>query len=171
MVDALRVTTPDRVIVTTDYEADNIPYGVRGFVKPRPAKLCQDDTPMRAVLKYVAANLYTGDIVLLMQPNCYHPERAKFAQQVLDQKAGMTAVRYPDFWHPAYRVDGILPYHRQGLEPAYRPDGLIYRIPAAHLILLCPFRGPLIPVEGTINVDTEDDWVRLTAQYASDGER
>jgi hypothetical protein len=105
------------------------------------------------------------DTLLLMQPNCYHPERVRLAARVLAERAAGTSVRYPDFWHPAYAIGGKRPKTRQGLEPAYRPDGLLYRIPVAHLLMVDPFQGTFVPVEGTANVDSESDWTALNERY------
>jgi len=159
MLDALRI------IVTTDYAMDELPLAAQPYYAARPAHLCHDDTPMSLVLKHVARDFYPMDALLLMQPNCYHPERVRLATRVLAERAAGTSVRYPDFWHPAYAIGGKMPKSRQGLEPAYRPDGLLYRIPVAHLLMVHPFQGPYIPVEGTSNVDDERDWTRLLERY------
>jgi CMP-N-acetylneuraminic acid synthetase len=156
---------PAHVIVTTDYAMNDIPLSVWRYYTARPAHLCHDDTPMSLVLKHVARDMYPMDTLLLMQPNCYHPERVRLATRVLAERAAGTSVRYPDFWHPAYAIGGKMPKSRQGLEPAYRPDGLLYRVPVAHLLMVHPFAGNYIPVAGTANVDTEEDWFELREAY------
>lgn len=153
------------ILVTTDYPKDELPHAAQPWYVERPAHLCNADTPMTLVLKHAAQVMYPMDTILLMQPNCYHPERVKLAKRVLAERAAGTSVRYPDFWHPAYAIGGKLPKTRQSLEPAYRPDGLLYRILVSHLLLAHPFQGSYIPTEGTINVDTECDWLRLTERY------
>lgn len=153
------------IIVTTDYPKDELPLAVQPWHVERPAHLCHADTPMTLVLKHAAQVMYPMDTILLMQPNCYHPERLKLMKRVLLERAAGTSVRYPDFWHPAYAIGGKMPKTRQALEPAYRPDGLLYRIAVSHLMLAHPFQGSYVPVEGTINVDTECDWIRLTERY------
>jgi hypothetical protein len=162
--DALQLG-PREIVVTTDYGADEIPAEVRPYHVPRPAHLCHDDTPMTLVLKHAAQSMYPMDTILLMQPNCYHPHRVALATRVLKERAAGTSVRYPDFWHPAYAIGGKLPKTRQSLEPAYRPDGLLYRLQVGSLLLVHPFQGTFIPVEGTVNVDTEQDWLCLLERY------
>jgi hypothetical protein len=120
---------------------------------------------MSLVLKHVSQDMYPMDTILLMQPNCYHPDRVRLAQRVLKEKRAGTSVRYPDFWHPSYAIGGKMPKNRQGLDPVYRPDGLLYRIPVSHLLMVHPFTGTYIEVEGTSNVDTEQDWIQLRQRY------
>lgn len=156
---------PARIIVTTDYAISDIPASARPYHAERPAHLCHDSAPMSLVLKHVARDMYPMDTILLMQPNCYHPERVRLAHRVLKERAAGTSVRYPDFWHPAYAIGGKLPKSRQELAPAYRPDGLLYRLPVSHLLLITPFTGTYIPVSGTINVDSEYDWTELNERY------
>jgi hypothetical protein len=156
---------PAKVIVTTDYEACELPEKARPYWVTRPVHLCGPDTPMTLVLKHVAQDMYPMDTILLMQPNCYHPDRIRLSLRVLKENRAGTSVRYPDFWHPAYAIGGKMPKNRQGLDPAYRPDGLIYRIPVAHLLMVHPFTGTYIPTEGTANVDTECDWTNLRQRY------
>lgn len=162
--DALLLT--DRVIVTTDYAESDMPMAARPFYQRRPDHLCRDDSPMTLVLKHAAQSMYPSDTILLIQPNCYHSDRVRLAKRVLAEKAAGTSVRYPDFWHPAYAIGHKrMPPTRQGLEPVYRPDGLLYRMKVASLMLIDPFKGPYIPVEGTANVDTESDWTALNERY------
>lgn len=168
MEDALAVADPANVIITTDYAKDDLPRTVRRWHQERPAHLCSDTAPMSLVLKYVCREMYPMDTVLLFQPNVYHPERVWWAKRCVEKRLAGTSVRYPDFWHPDYALGKKgLPKVRQALEPAYRTDGLIYRVPVAHLLLIDPFVGTYAPVEGTINVDTEDDWLRLEATYGT----
>jgi len=164
VTDALALN-PTQVIVTTNYPMTDIPLMARPYYQERPPHLCQPDSPMSLVLKHVAQPMHAQDVILLMQPNCYHPERVRLAKRVLSERVAGTSVRYPDFWHPAYAIGGRMPKTRQGLEPAYRPDGLLYRVPVSHLILLDPFMGDYIPVVGTVNVDTEADWKDLMSRY------
>lgn len=164
--DALALT--ERVIVTTDYRVEELPEVARPYYAARPDHLCNADTPMTLVLKHVSQPMYVTDTILLLQPNCYHPERVRLAKRVLSERSAGTSVRYPDFWHPAYAIGGKLPKNRQGLEPAYRPDGLVYRVPVAHMMMIHPFSGSYIPTEGTVNVDTEQDWLRLCEQYGDE---
>jgi len=157
-----------RIIVTTNYPKEELSPLAQQFYQARPDHLCNPDTPMALVLKYVAQPMHPMDVILLMQPNCYHPERVRLAKRVLAERMAGTSVRYPDFWHPAYALGGrTLPKSRQGLEPAFRPDGLLYRVPVSHLLLLTPFLGDYIPVTGTVNVDTEEDWRTLNERYGS----
>jgi hypothetical protein len=165
LLDALRLT--DRVIVTTDYAQNALPQAAWAYYKERPTHLAHDTCPMSLVLKHVSQDMYPMDTILLMQPNVFHPERVKLAKRVLAERAAGTSVRYPDFWHPQYAIGGKLPRSRQELQPAYRPDGLLYRIPVSHLMLVDPYRGSYIPVEGTENVDSEQDWLHLQARYGS----
>jgi CMP-N-acetylneuraminic acid synthetase len=159
---------PARVVVTTDYDVGELPLAAQSHYEHRPAHLCKDDSPMSLVLKYVARAMHPSDILLLMQPNCFHPERVRLAQRVIKERAAGTSVKYPDFWHPAYALGGKTPKFRQGLEPAYRPDGLIYRLPVSHLMMVNPFSGSYVPVAGTANVDTESDWKALRVRYDDD---
>ena len=164
--DAIQIG-PTHIIVTTDYGLDEVPVSVRPYHVSRPAHLCHPDTPMTLVLKHVAQSMFPMDTILLMQPNCYHPDRLRLARRVLNERVAGTSVRYPDFWHPAYAIGSRSrrPKTRQSLEPAYRPDGLLYRVPVAHLLLLDPFDGDYVPVHGTVNVDTEADWEELNERY------
>ena len=158
---------PTSVIVTTNYAMTDLPLAVQPYYQERPEHLCRPDTPMSLVLKHVAQSMRTTDMILLMQPNCYHPDRLRLARRVLNERVAGTSVRYPDFWHPAYAIGSRSrrPKTRQSLEPAYRPDGLLYRVPVAHLLLLDPFDGDYVPVHGTVNVDTEADWEELNERY------
>ena len=157
--------SPFKIIVTTDYERESLGSIAQLYYERRPDHLCNHDTPMSLVLKHLAQDMYPMDTMLLMQPNCYHPERVRLAKRVLNERAAGTSVRYPDFWHPQYAIGGKMPKHRQGLEPAYRPDGLLYRIPVSHLMLLNPYAGSYIPTCGTVNIDTEADWTALNERY------
>ena len=157
---------PARIIVTTDYEAGELPEKARPYWVTRPAHLCGPDTPMALVLTHVSREFSSIDTLLLLQPNCYHIDRVRLALRVLKERAAGTSVRYPDFWHPAYAIGGKMPGNRQGLKPAFRPDGLVYRMPVAHLLMIHPFQGTYIQVEGTVNVDTEQDWLHLQERYA-----
>lgn len=159
---------PAGIVVTTDYRLDELPEAAHPYWEERPAHLCGHDTPMTLVLKLVSRSMYPMDTILLMQPNCYHPERVKLARRVLRERAAGTSVRYPDFWHPAYAIGGKMPKTRQSLEPAYRPDGLLYRVRVGSLLLIHPFEGTYVPVEGTVNVDTEQDWFRLQGRYGGE---
>ena len=108
---------------------------------------------------------------VLIQPNCYHPDRATIIRRVIEGGYGMTVERVPDHWHPAYAFSADwqgkmrLPSTRQGLPAMVRPDGLVYVVRAEDLDSPCIYRGPGLVVEGTHNVDTEADWDRLVEAH------
>ena len=166
---------PGRVILTTDYSLSELPDRLWWAWHRRPDDLCHDDTPMSDVLLWVAhqRKMRPEDWILLLQPSSFHPERVALARLLTEQDAGMTGMAYPDRWHPYYAVDVThgLPQRRQGLPTVYRPDGLVYRVRVDALSEVEPFTGPLMPVDGTVMVDTEADWRELVRRHGRPQDR
>ena len=160
---ALCVSRPENIIVTTDYEPNEIPASCRPFWSRRPPYLATDDTAMVGVLRFEAARRAwgSGDTVILIQPSSVHPNRSVITTQSLEQNYAMTGVKYPTRWHPFYAVEvgyDVLPRNRQGLPDVYRPDGLVYIIrDIAMLDMYNPYSGPVLPTVGTVTIDTLED--------------
>ena len=166
---------PNRIVVTTDYEPQDLPPAVLPYWHRRPDDLCLDDVPMADVLRWASMRklMPPTDHVILLQPSSWHPDRAAIARLVVEQDAALTGARYPDRWHPYYAIEVThgLPHARQGLPEVHRPDGLVYYVRVDMLDEVEPFIGPVVPVEGTHVIDTEDDWRELVRAYGHPQDR
>ena len=166
---ALCLSAPDRIVVTTDYHPRDLPPLARPFYSRRPPELAGDDVAMVDVLRFEAHRRAWGEdeTIVLLQPSSVHPQRTQIAYKSLTEGYGMTGVRYPDKWHPDYEITKkALPASRQGLREAYRPDGLVYIIrDMERLSFRDPFSGPVLPVEGTIMLDTPEDFKEVERAF------
>jgi CMP-N-acetylneuraminic acid synthetase len=174
----------DRVIVSTDHpEIAEISRGLGVEVRMRPAALAADDTPTRAVLEYVVAELaaenYCSDAVLTLQPTsplrtATHVDEAValFAADVIADSL-VSCVEVPHVFHPESvmrrNADGYLepyfrapqPHRRQDKPPAFARNGAAIYITRTARIVEYVFGGRLIcylmDAESSIDIDTLDD--------------
>lgn len=174
----------DRTIVSTDdAEIAQISRDLGAEVRMRPSSLAQDDTPTRAVLEHVVAELaiesYIPDAVLTLQPTSplrtvRHVDEA-MALFAADPKADslVSCVEVPHIFHPQSVMrrtwDGYLEPYLPAMQPTRRQDkptvfarngAAIYITRTARLSSYV-FGGRLIPylmdVESSIDIDSIED--------------
>jgi CMP-N-acetylneuraminic acid synthetase len=184
-IDAARqARAVDRAIVSTDDdEIAEISRGLGAEVRLRPPALSQDDTPTRAVLDHVVAELaqdsYVPDAVLTLQPTSplrmpRHVDEAA-ALFVADDQADslVSCIEVPHIFHPLSvmrRNEGgyLEPYltapqpHRRQDKPAlYARNGAAVYITRTARIAEYVFGGRLLPylmdAESSIDIDTLED--------------
>ena len=184
-IDAARQSgSVDRTIVSTDdEEIAAISRGLGAEVRMRPAKLAQDDTPTRAVLAHVVAELaaesYVPDAVLTLQPTSplrtvRHIDEAA-ALFAADPRADslVSCIEVPHVFHPRSvmrrNADGYLeaflpapqPHRRQDKETVLARNGAAIYVTRTDRLAEYVFGGRLIPYlmdpESSIDIDTLDD--------------
>jgi CMP-N,N'-diacetyllegionaminic acid synthase len=184
-IDAARGSTAVvRTIVSTDdAEIAEIARSLGAEIRMRPASLSQDDTPTRAVLEHVvtalAAELYTPDAVLTLQPTsplrtARHIDEAA-TMYVADPRADslVSCVEVPHVFHPesVMRRDaqGYLepyfqmpqPHRRQDKPPAVARNGAAIYITRTARLSEYVFGGRLLAymmdAESSVDIDTRDD--------------
>jgi CMP-N-acetylneuraminic acid synthetase len=174
----------DRTVVSTD--DDEIAAVSRGLgveVRMRPAYLAADDTPTRAVLAHVVAELaregYRPDAVLTLQPTsplrtAQHIDAAATLFES-DPRADslVSCVEVPHVFHPLSVMrrteDGYLepffavpqPHRRQDKETVFARNGAAIYITRTSRIAEYVFGGRLIAflmdAESSVDIDTLDD--------------
>jgi CMP-N-acetylneuraminic acid synthetase len=184
-IDAARASRAiDRTVVSTD--DDEIAAISRGFgaeVRVRPAGLAADDTPTRAVLAHVVAELageaYRPGAVVTLQPTsplrtAQHIDAAA-ALFESDPRADslVSCIEVPHVFHPLSvmrrTADGYLepffsvpqPHRRQDKETVFARNGAAIYITRTPRIAEYVFGGRLIPflmdADSSVDIDTLDD--------------
>jgi CMP-N-acetylneuraminic acid synthetase len=143
----------------------------------RPPELATDKTPMWAVLSHLSREYRwrDEDIIVLLQPSSLHPDRATIARKMFAEGVlpACTVVRYPDKWHPWYAQCPQNPHSapacRQGLPSRFRPDGLVYILSGATARRESFWNDhpKFYEVEGTLTIDTPEDWAEAERQYGT----
>jgi CMP-N,N'-diacetyllegionaminic acid synthase len=184
-IDAARASRAiDRTVVSTDDDEIAAISGSLGAeVRVRPAVLAQDDTPTRAVLENVVAELagegYRPDAVVTLQPTsplrtARHIDAAA-ALFAADPRADslVSCVEVPHVFHPSSvmrrTADGYLepflaepqPHRRQDKTPVFARNGAAIYITRTLRIAEYVFGGRLIPflmdADSSVDIDTLDD--------------
>ena len=184
-IDAARQSRAvDRSIVSTDdAEIAEISRNLGAEVRLRPASLAQDDTPTRAVLEYVVAELaveaYIPDAVLTLQPTSPlrtvgHIDEAT-ALFAADPSADslVSCIDVPHVFHPLSVMRrnkaGYLepyfpapqPHRRQDKPQAFARNGAAIYITRTGRLAEYVFGGRLISypmdAENSVDIDTLDD--------------
>jgi CMP-N,N'-diacetyllegionaminic acid synthase len=184
-IDAARASRAiDRTVVSTDDDEIAAISGSLGAeVWIRPAALAQDDTPTRAVLAHVVAELagecYRPDAVLTLQPTsplrtARHIDSAA-ALFESDPRADslVSCIEVPHVFHPSSvmrrTADGYLepflaepqPHRRQDKATVFARNGAAIYITRTPRIAEYVFGGRLIPfhmdADSSVDIDTLDD--------------
>jgi CMP-N,N'-diacetyllegionaminic acid synthase len=184
-IDAARASRAvDRTVVSTDDdEIAEISRSLDAEVRMRPAYLAADDTPTRAVLAHVVAELegeaYRHDAVLTLQPTsplrtAQHIDAAA-ALFAADPRADslVSCIEVPHVFHPLSvmrrTTDGYLepflaepqPHRRQDKETVFARNGAAIYITRTPRLAEYVFGGRLIPflmdAESSVDIDTLDD--------------
>jgi CMP-N,N'-diacetyllegionaminic acid synthase len=187
----------ERRIVSTDEERPDVPISrVAGGVEwlERPAELCQDDTPMIAVVQHALEQIPGPDdqIIVLLQPT--QPLRtvahvqtaiARLRETQADSVVGVVELpktHSPDltckieggrlwsWWEePLWKVARQIPT-RQQAESAYMRDGTVYafwrRTAARGTLYGSDVRPLIIPPDESCELDTMEHWHALEARFA-----
>jgi CMP-N,N'-diacetyllegionaminic acid synthase len=186
-IDAARKSpSVDRAIVSTDdAEIAEISRGLGAEVRIRPAPLAQDDTPTRAVLEHVVAELvaesYVSDAVLTLQPTSplrtvRHIEEAA-ALFASDPRADslVSCIEVPHIFHPLSvmrrTAEGYLepflpapqPHRRQDKQTVLARNGAAIYITQTARLSEYVFGGRLMPypmdADSSIDIDTLEDLI------------
>ena len=184
-IDAARASRAiDRAVVSTDDDEIAAISGSLGAeVRVRPAVLAQDDTPTRAVLENVVAELagegYRPDAVVTLQPTsplrtARHIDAAA-ALFAADPRADslVSCIEVPHVFHPSSvmrrTADGYLepflaepqPYRRQDKATVFARNGAAIYITRTSRIAEYVFGGRLIPflmdADSSVDIDMLDD--------------
>jgi CMP-N-acetylneuraminic acid synthetase len=184
-IDAARGSSAiDRTVVSTDDdEIAAISRSLGAEVRMRPAVLAQDDTPTRAVLAHVVAELegeaYRPDAVMTLQPTsplrtAQHIDAAA-ALFAADPRADslVSCIAVPHVFHPLSvmrrTADGYLepflaepqPHRRQDKETVFARNGAAIYITRTPRLTEYVFGGRLIPflmdAASSVDIDTLDD--------------
>jgi CMP-N,N'-diacetyllegionaminic acid synthase len=181
---ALKSGRIDRTIVSTDdTEIADISRSLGAEVRMRPRALSQDDTPTRAVLDHVVAELageaYVPEAVLTLQPTsplrtAQHIDEAT-ALFVADPSADslVSCIEVPHVFHPLSVMrqtrDGYLepflaapqPHRRQDKQTVLARNGAAVYITRTARLADYVFGGRLIPylmdADSSIDIDTLED--------------
>jgi CMP-N,N'-diacetyllegionaminic acid synthase len=181
---ARRSRAIDRTVVSTDdAEIAEISRGLGAEVRIRPAALAADDTPTRAVLEHVVAELAAEscvyDAVVTLQPTSplrtfRHIDEAA-ALFAADPRADslVSCIDVPHVFHPLSVMrrnqEGYLepylpvpqPHRRQDKPPAFARNGAAIYITRTSRLAEYVFGGRLVPypmdAENSVDVDTLDD--------------
>jgi CMP-N-acetylneuraminic acid synthetase len=181
---ALGSRAVDRTIVSTDDdEIAGISRGLGAEVRMRPAALAQDDTPTRAVLAHVVAELssnsYAPDAVLTLQPTSplrtarHIDEAAALFASDPTADSLVSCIEVPHVFHPMSvmrrNADGYLepflpvpqPHRRQDKEAVFARNGAAIYITRTPRLSDYVFGGRLVPypmdADSSIDIDTLDD--------------
>jgi CMP-N,N'-diacetyllegionaminic acid synthase len=174
----------DRTVVSTDDdEIAEISRGLGAEVRLRPTDLAADDTPTRAVLAHVVAELageaYRPDAVLTLQPTsplrtAQHIDAAA-ALYAADPRADslVSCIEVPHVFHPLSVMrrteEGYLepflgkpqPHRRQDKETVFARNGAAIYITRSARLAEYVFGGRVIPflmdAESSIDIDTLED--------------
>lgn len=196
---ALNSRAVDRVVLSTDSEDIAALARSVGIDVPflRPPELAQDDTPMIAVLKHLIDQLAESgevpDAIMLLQPTAplRKADTLKTAAELLqpeevDSVVSVTAI--PQHYAPHYAMkvtpEGVLTHYlpdsasikrRQDVPKAYSRDGTVYLFRTRTLDKFGDIYGdhcvPLvIPAEGSINLDTMEDWENAEKWFLKHGQ-
>ena len=184
-IDAARQSrSVDRAIVSTDdAEIAEISRELGAEVRIRPAPLSQDDTPTRAVLEHVVAELaaehYAPDAVLTLQPTSplrtvRHIDEAA-ALFGSDPRADslVSCIEVPHIFHPLSvmrrTAEGYLepflpapqPHRRQDKQTVFARNGAAIYITRTARLAEYVFGGRLMPypmdADSSIDIDTFED--------------
>jgi CMP-N,N'-diacetyllegionaminic acid synthase len=174
----------DRTVVSTDDgEIAEVSRNLGAEVRMRPAALSQDDTPTRAVLEHVIAELaaerYVADAVLTLQPTSplrtaqHIDEAAALFAADEDADSLVSCVDVPHIFHPLSVMrrtpEGYLepffpmpqPHRRQDKQLVFARNGAAIYITRIARISEYVFGGRLIPylmdAESSIDIDTLED--------------
>ena len=176
----------DRLVLSTDSEEIADAGRRAGIEVPfmRPAALAQDDTPMLPVIRHtletLAANGWTPDIVVLLQPTsplrrASHIREAVQLLRTSGADSVVTVVRVPAHMSPDYvmRIEGdrLTPFlpegarvtRRQDARAAYSRDGTVYAFRRQTLAAFDSIYGedcrPLvIDAADSLSIDAAADW-------------
>lgn len=174
----------ERLIVSTDdVEIADISRDLGAEIRMRPAALAKDETPTRAVLAHVVAELaaesYVPDAVLTLQPTsplrtARHIDEAA-ALFAADPRADslVSCIEVPHVFHPLSIMrrnqEGYLepylpapqPHRRQDKQPVFARNGAAIYVTRTMRIEEYVFGGCLVPypmdAESSVDVDTFDD--------------
>jgi CMP-N,N'-diacetyllegionaminic acid synthase len=174
----------DRTVVSTDDgEIAEVSRNLGAEVRMRPAALSQDDTPTRAVLEHVMAELaaerYVADAVLTLQPTSplrtaqHIDEAAALFAADEDADSLVSCVEVPHIFHPLSVMrqtpEGYLepffpmpqPHRRQDKQPVFARNGAAIYITRTSRISEYVFGGRLMPylmdIASSIDIDTLED--------------
>jgi CMP-N,N'-diacetyllegionaminic acid synthase len=174
----------DRTVVSTDDgEIAEVSRNLGAEVRMRPAALSQDDTPTRAVLEHVIAELAAercvADAVLTLQPTSplrtaqHIDEAAALFAADEDADSLVSCVDVPHIFHPLSVMrrtpEGYLepffpmpqPHRRQDKQLVFARNGAAIYITRIARISEYVFGGRLIPylmdAESSIDIDTLED--------------
>jgi CMP-N-acetylneuraminic acid synthetase len=181
---ALGSRAVDRTIVSTDDdEIAGISRGLGAEVRMRPAALAQDDTPTRAVLAHVVAELasdsYAPDAVLTLQPTSplriarHIDEAAALFASDPTADSLVSCIEVPHVFHPMSvmrrNADGYLepflpapqPHRRQDKEAVFARNGAAIYITRTPRLSDYVFGGRLVAypmdADSSVDIDTLDD--------------
>jgi CMP-N-acetylneuraminic acid synthetase len=181
---ALGSRAVDRTVVSTDDdEIAEISRGLGAEVRMRPAALAQDDTPTRAVLAHVVAELasdrYAPDAVLTLQPTSplrtarHIDEAAALFASDSTADSLVSCIEVPHVFHPRSvmrrTADGYLepflpapqPHRRQDKEPGFARNGAAIYITRTPRLSDYVFGGRLVAypmdADSSVDIDTLDD--------------
>lgn len=181
---ALRSQAVGRTIVSTDDpKIAEVSRDLGAEVRMRPAALSQDETPTRAVLEHVVAELvvelYVPDAILTLQPTSplrtvrhIDEATASFAADPVADSL-VSCVEVPHIFHPLSVMrrnnDGYLepylstpqPHRRQEKPTVFARNGAAIYITRTARIGEYVFGGRLLPylmdVQSSIDIDTLED--------------
>ncbi len=181
---ALQSHAVDRTVVSTDdNEIADVSRRLGAEVRMRPAALAQDDTPTRAVLAHVVAELaaesYVPDAVLTLQPTS--PLRtagdidgaAALFEADPSADSLVSCIEVPHIFHPESVMrltpQGYLepylrapqPTRRQDKPPVFARNGAAIYITRTPRLAEYVFGGRLVPypmdAESSVDIDTLED--------------
>jgi CMP-N-acetylneuraminic acid synthetase len=174
----------ERTIVSTDDdEIAEISRSLGAEVQMRPVALAADDTPTRAVLEHVVAELaresYLPDAVVTLQPTSplrlsrHIDEAARLFAADARADSLVSCIEVPHIFHPLSvmrrNAEGYLepylaapaPLRRQEKPPVYARNGAAVYITRTSRVTEYVFGGRLIPylmdAESSIDIDTFED--------------
>jgi CMP-N-acetylneuraminic acid synthetase len=181
---ARRSRAVDRTIVSTDdAEISEVSRNLGAEVRMRPAALAADNTPTRAVLQHLvaelAAELYVPDAVLTLQPTSplrtvRHVNEAA-ALFAADPHADslVSCIEVPHVFHPLSvmrrTLEGYLepflptpqPHRRQDKQTVFARNGAAIYITRTARVAEYVFGGRLIPylmdADSSVDIDTLED--------------
>ena len=186
---ALQVRKISRVIVSTDDpDIANISSDLGAYVPfIRPAEFAQDDTPDIAVYKHAVTWLSEEegnipDIVVWLRPTTplREPEDIESSINLLinsnaDCVRSVCLVEHHPYWMLKFDGDRLLPfingidimgkyYQRQLLPPVYRLNGAVdvsrpFQVMSTNRLYSGEMRGYIMPVERSIDIDDEIDFI------------
>lgn len=162
------------VVVSTDYDLDELSLPPNAIYVARPARLCGPKVPMLDVLRHLGHRFSWAqpDAVILLQPSSFtYPDIIRIGPALNDlSRPQVSAWRVPDRWNPAYAMDPdhvtAPPTTRQRLTRRYRPNGRFYVMAGdtARFGSLW-LDDPLFVECDCFNIDTQADWDEAQEAY------